>query len=588
MPARPIHASLLSKEFPFIFEELSSTLIVNRGLEQNRQQLGGFEGAGGEQSYGICQAYFMQNVLPLQRGYSAVNFTNLLPALPGGERADSGYILRGTNNNVALLIPARGTNWIYSPTVGSWTSHPVSLLANEPPQVMYLKNRSFIYYAGLGLYEYDFANNTLNLVSVPALSLPDIQGFIAAGAQLIAWSKNVLYWSSQTDPLDFVPSLATGAGSSAVLAIRSDIVTCAPLLDGFIVYTAYNAVSARATGNVQFPWVFTEVAGSAGVSSVDDVAFDQNSPLHITYTASGFQQVTDREAAYIWPDLTDGISRGVMSILDPYFRRPALLRTEKIGVKLNFVSSRWVTISLRDYNAIENDLAYSVAYVYDTLLERWGRLDVQHQDFLQFTAPDFDAPYTYQQLAAAYPLYEDLVGVPYSAFQVRQKVKAPEAGKNFGIITPEGATYRATLCETEVFAENPQGLVAEDPRIFLGRYKLVREQGVMLQWIKLDQLFAGAEVRAHAHDYTGKYVRSVGDFVANVRHPGQLFRRLSGDAISLEVIGKFKLVDLTLNVSGAGKVNQTFAVATAAIDGFNVVAGSDNVISSGGNVVAGG
>jgi hypothetical protein len=70
---------------------------------------------------------------------------------------------------------------------------------------------------------------------------------------LLAWNETTLYWSSTTDPTDFTPSLATGAGSGGVQNIKGAITIAAPISTGLIVYSNQNAVAAVYSGNARFP-----------------------------------------------------------------------------------------------------------------------------------------------------------------------------------------------------------------------------------------------------------------------------------------------------------------------------------------------
>ena len=58
-------AKLTEQGFPFNFQELAGTVLIGNALEQNLQS----QQAGQE----IPQAYFMQNVVPTQRGYIGIH-----------------------------------------------------------------------------------------------------------------------------------------------------------------------------------------------------------------------------------------------------------------------------------------------------------------------------------------------------------------------------------------------------------------------------------------------------------------------------------------------------------------------------------
>lgn len=557
MTQRQMHANLLSAQFPFKVTELSSTVVLNRGFEQNRIAQSSFEGEGAEQSDGISQAYFMQNVMPITRGYTSLNFARMIQDVPAGATIDSCHVLR-QGDFVALYIPGNGENWVFDPYFGSWVSFPDPQTASTP-QVFFLKGETYIFFPEYALWRYDFVAKDFSPVTLVGLDPSNIVGMISAGSRAIGWSGNQIYWGGEVDTFDFTPSLADGAGTSSVLAIRSTIVACIPLLDSFVIYTAYNAVAAQGTGNIQFPWAFSEIPGVIGIADADHVAWAYGLDAHTVLTPSGLQIVTLRQSQSVWAELADSLRRGVFSVIDPTTNYPTFQYAQKLDVRLRVIGGRWITVSIRTGEDKEDSLPFRFAYIFDTMLQRWGRMDALHMDVLHFSSPDFALSKTYAELAVEFPTYEDLelADEPYSYFQDHRSVPAPELGKNFAVLSPVGGVFRAAPNETDEGFEEPFGLVYEQPRILLGRFKLFREHGMILQWIKLYNLDSTtAEILAHSHDYTGRLVRSVADFAQNRHHIGQYFRRLSGDSVSIELRGKFTLVDLTLCSSGAGTRKQ--------------------------------
>lgn len=82
MAQSTFHVNLLTAQFPHNFSELGSTIVAYQSqLEQNKIQSTGLTGEGDEQSWGVCQAYFMQNVLPTTRGFSSIAYTQVLPPI---------------------------------------------------------------------------------------------------------------------------------------------------------------------------------------------------------------------------------------------------------------------------------------------------------------------------------------------------------------------------------------------------------------------------------------------------------------------------------------------------------------------------
>lgn len=555
MAAREFHVNLTNSSFPHNFDELGSTVIYATPFEQNRAISGGFSGQDAEQSAGVCQAYFMQNILPTSRGYSSVSFLETLPPIPGmrGVPEDT-YILRGESSASAVFVPTTDRQYIFDPTVGSWQEFSVGTLAPSPPTVAFVKQRSFVFYPNIGCFEYDFTAQEFREVTFEGLNVGNIHGICPAGSVLVAWDSTTVYWSSVLDPLDFTPSLSTGAGSTSILAVRGEIITCLSMGENFVVYTATNAVGARQSGNIQLPFTFTEISGSEGIESAQHVAYDTNQGVHITWTASGFQQVSLEQAGYVWPEFSDGIIRAIYSDYDENFNRPVLRRVERLELKLNFIGNRWVGISVKD--AADASGSYNFAMIYDTSLQRWGRLDVLHKDLVEFVGPNISRSLTYAELAEEYPTYADMVNIPYQQFAEQVVISSPRSGLNFGVALSNGSIYRAALYQTELGAETTNGIVAAPPRIILGKFKIFRTQGAMLHGFKAQRLEDGVGIRAHLHSYTGGLVGHKVGFVGNNKHAGHFLGRANADSFSLEFTGKFHLTDLVCNAANAGSRNQ--------------------------------
>jgi hypothetical protein len=583
MASRRFHAALTSREFPHNFAELGSTLVIGSQFEQNQNQPGQFVGEGAEQSAGVCQAYFMQNVMPIQRGYSSVSFRQMLAGIAGESAIANMTTIRGSGQNVAMHAAVGSNQYVYDPRIGGWLQFPLGTLAIQEHYVAFVKERTFIYFPDYAkVFEYDFDTQDMVEVVIGGLDMTNIKGICAAGAYLVAWSENQVFWSSIFDPTDFVPSLATGAGATSVLAVKGEIVFAASLGDGFVIYTATNAVSARQTGNVQFPFQFREVIGSAGCASRLHVAENANIGAHIVWTASGFQQLNAEQAQYVFADLSDGIIRGVLSELDPTFLRPILQRYQNLDVRLNFASNRWLGVSLRTSSEAALGLPYRIAYVLDTMLERWGRLDVEHRQLLEFSAPEFLAFVSYQQLADEYPSYGDMIGVPYSQFSRRLRIAAPQPNENFGVALTNGAVFRVALSESNQIAPSDEGINFEPPRLYLGKFKVFRTQGAKLQHIRTGG-YMNAQVRAHGHGHDGNVIATSGELITHPRQTGTYFGRLNADSFSVEIIGTFALTDLVVECTDAGMRNQRFRdpnsdIAVVELDDGTVVELDNNSV----------
>ena len=558
MSQRMFQVNLTNTAFPHSFAELGATVVLADQAENNRLVSAGFSGEGADNSAGIAQAYFMQNVLPLARGFTTTTFRQVLQSIPAQVGvADQFSLLRGPQDAVAILVAGPATQYIFDPTVGSWQEFLIPAISSAPPTVAYIKQRTFVYYPQIGCYEYNFQDRTFQQVELVGLASGRILGICAAGSQLVAYTAGTVLWSSNQDPTDFTPSLATGAGSTQVLAVKGGILACLSIGQDFVIYTTTNSVGARQSGDTSFPFVFQEIQGSKGISSLEHVAHDTNRGLHITWTASGFQSVSLDGADYIWPDLSDGVIRGILSEWDEVQQQPVLSSYDSIGVRLNFVGNRYIAVSLR--NGAETGVGFPFALLYDTALNRWGRIDARHRDFVEFVAPDISRSYTYADVAEMYPQYSDMLFVPYSEFAATISNTAPQPAYNFGVCLSNGSIYRMAPWQAQEQYPSDPGILATQPRLVLGKFKVSRSRGALLHSVRAQGLDASANVGALLHDYTGNLVGRKGGFISNPRSPGEFTGRANADSFSLVLAGDFVLNSLVLAAADGGRNYQRVA-----------------------------
>lgn len=560
MATNEVRVNLTAKGFPFKFDELSSTVFVNRGLEQQRQYIPGFDGDESAQSFGLCQAFYMENVLPQIRGYSSVHWGKRLEAVaPELLLEDVGqvFVLRDSANNVALYAPANGQNFVYDADVGEWRAYPFSGTLTANVTVTHLKGTSYICYAGLGIFVYDFYTSSMVAQTPLGISMSGVRGVCAANQYLLIWDANTLYWSSATEPMDFLPGLSTGAGSSSVLAVRSEITQVLPISDGYICYTTTNAVGATYSGDPVTPWIFREIPGSAGVALAEHVSYEANLAVHFAWTTSGFQQMTLRQAEPLWPELTDAIARGLYSDIVSPDTVPSVVKAARLAVRVATIGARYVCVSLKDSQSTG---MYQFAYVYDLGMDRWGKIKVPHTDVFEFRPPEFAPITTYDQLIVDGLSYDDLLLTAYDELGAQLESSTVQFGDSFGIIQNTGKVFTATFADASLndavdYQADHTEAGAAEPCIIHGRYKLARPAGVELQQIQLTRA-ADETLTAIVHDTAGDIVSSVAvtsDQYAPVNN--DYLCRVYGDSVSLKLAGKFTLTDLLMRFRNGGTRN---------------------------------
>lgn len=530
-----LQANLESKDFPYNFKELGATTVVPSALSPAQQ---------------TPQAYFMDNVFPCSRGYTSVSFTGHIPAIPAlASPILDCFKITSADGSLAYLAITSTELWIFDANYPVWTVRKTFPSSLTPISFANVRGEFYLYLPSLyQAVKYDFASSVFTNVTLLGIDMTDVSGISDSGDRMLMYSYGQIYWSSVFDPLDFIPSLSTGAGSSSILAIRSVITAVVSLGQDFIIYTTQNAVGARATGDFNFPYVFKEIVGSSGAASLNHIAYNSNSQVHLVWTYSGFQEVNTQSAKYIFPELSDGIISGARF---NYFQgMPVVEHLEKLDVLVRFCSNRWVCISTKD----SSKTYYSDCYVLDTLLERWGKLTVQHSALLEYWPIAVADRFTYDDIQGDFPTYNDFVDNYRETFGVDLVVNPPVPGDNFGLVTPAGAIFTVAPSDTADYRGGILGVSAEVSRIIFGKYKVTRDAGVRLEEIRLNQLHSGG-IAAFSHAYSGDINRKHSTWTALPTQPGTWKGHLIGDSISVEFTGVFKITALELGLQSAGKIN---------------------------------
>lgn len=532
-------AKLTEQGFPFNFQELAGTVLIGNALEQNLQ--------GQQAGQETPQAYFMQNVVPTQRGYVGIHYNKSVAEHTYPKYLDKIFVLYDVGGSVALYSTAYGQRYVYDKDIGSWAAFP--LPSGTPvgdTTVAYLKGTTYILIAGVGLYKYDFSIQALVELTLTGVTAASLDGITAASLYLIGWDETTVYWSNPLNATDFVPAQG-GAGSSAILSNRSRILQCLPSTDSFIAYTNRSAIYCQATGNANYPFSFREIPSSAGVAENEHVAYDAPNDRHIAWTTSGFQLVTQKGASLLWPELSDSIAQGLYSnAADKEY--PYIVKSDKLLVKVSSIGARYIAVSIKRNAAQPN---YNHAYLYDIALERWGRLDIPHIDIFEYRAPEFAANIVWQAQEGSWDddgsgTWEQLVAdVPTKTSQFGYTIAAVTANGSIYVALPSTANNINSL-------ESPSSS-AVTPSIFFGRYRLQRQAAVQVQQVQIGNQNLQAAVAFYSHDASGAKLRKLVP-TASASYATQYWGRLTGAHISIQLTGRLNLTSLESELTTQGNM----------------------------------
>lgn len=438
--------NLSAKGFPFISENEGRSIIVSQYDNAFNRQVVSAEDQ--DKDIGIPQVYYCHNVMPHPQGFQSVAFQTIIASALSGMYII--FSLRDNNNNRCYLgVDTTGNFYIYTGT-GTWINKgtfPVNGGLNQI-STAFCSGITYIYVQGYGCFYYDFTTNAFVAVVLSGLVITGagaVIGICPSAGYMVAWNTTSVAWSSTISPIDFVPSLITGAGGGSVDGARGQINFCFPHLLGFIVYTLANAVAALFSGNSRFPFNFREIVASGGVSNQNLIALGSDSGNHYTYTTSGFQLVSTSNSTTIYPELTDFIGGKLFEDFNDTLKVfVTTVLTSTMQKALSVIADRYLVVS---YGI--NSLTH--ALIYDLVMKRYGKLKVTHVASFEYQLPN-----------------------PIITEQPRQSIAFLQANGSIQLV--------------DFSVSNP----ASNGTMLLGKYQFVRPRLLTLDEINLENFRVGA------------------------------------------------------------------------------------------------
>jgi hypothetical protein len=483
MPQYPLRVNLASPLFPFATELWGRSIIVPQ-FDQNFDRTT-LNAPGVTVDKGIPQAFYMHNCLPTPQGYQAIGYTNGLPpnagnTLPPNPDFDQVFSIQQPDGHRFLFSPSIGKNFIYDATINTWiVSTPTpGVDGTTLVTVAMVQGQSYIYYEKIGAFKYDPVAQTMVPVTLTGLDVTKVIGIASANGYMIAWTTVNVAWSSLLNSTDFTPDLTTGAGGGAINDASGDIRVCLPIAGGFIVYCDLNAVGARYSGNINFPFVFKEVPGSGGIRHPNDVSYHSNLAYHILWSGNGLQQLTLVSTIPIYVEATDFLAGQIFEDFDDAsltFSTSYL--SSPLNLHITIISARFMVIS---YGMAAPDFTH--ALVFDLALSRWGKLKITHRQCFQFTFPNLVGAQTYGDLILK--SYHDLLNTTYGDLNSAvANLSQDEFKHNFAFLQANGTVKIVDFSFSEGTANGV---------LMLGKYQFQRAQRIEHQVAEFDVVQAGA------------------------------------------------------------------------------------------------
>lgn len=431
------------------------------------------------------QALYMENVIPISEGLQSVGYLTKILALSGASDFDQAITIRDEAENNYLFSPARGKNYIWDAATGMWVStNPIAGWTGKLVTRAYVNGRTFICYEGIGVYE--LVAGVFTHQALTGIADADVRGIGSSSNYLLAFTDLEVHWSSLVDPLDFVPSLTTGAGFSIPQDVKARITAVLGISGGFIVYTAKNAVAAVYTNNVRAPFTFKEIANAGGIQTYEQVTSEQTSGAQYAWTTGGFQKITVQSAEPVSAEINDFIAGKMYETYDPVTKLLTQFYTDayEFPVKLSFISSRFLVLS---YSTDPDSGLYQWAIFYDTILKRYGKLKVDHVDCFSYPYPNVSGNVTYAMLANT--TYDDLAQTSYADLATGV-ISDPPSKLTVAFLLPTGEVKLLTM---DYDKEDQHNAV-----LILGKFQLVRTNLLQVQRFVIDGVYNPAADLPHS------------------------------------------------------------------------------------------
>ena len=420
MSNRPVRLLINSAEFPFLSTQAGRDIIDNADLNSRMPAV--FYGNKESVEFGVPKLLYCENMIPFAKGLMSIGYTTQVTAItgPATVQCDQMIALRDTAENQFTFIPAKGANYVYTPTTGVWASvNPFTFSGNLVTRA-YVNGRTFICYEKNRILEYNSGTGlftTISLTFPTGITIADVRGIGNASNYLLLFTTLSVYWCSPLNIFDFA-TIDQGAGQQTPLDIKGQIVCVLACSGGFIIYTSRNAIGATFTNNGNAPFVFKEIQNCGGTSSWERVTVDSDEVGHYLWGTNGLQKVGLNNAETIHPAVTDFLVGGILEAWNPATKAiNSMAVGNPFSVKLCYLVGRYLLISY----GYGTD-TYTNALVYDTVLDRWGKINIPHVDAFSYTYPAGVGSWNYENLVGS---YSDLGDDTYDSLDITRLIVPP-------------------------------------------------------------------------------------------------------------------------------------------------------------------
>jgi hypothetical protein len=380
--------------FPMTLADAGRTVIAPQADQNFDRRV---DPAGEQKDAGIPQAIYMENVLPTANGYQSVGYipgdfslpktTGLITII----RTFDPYNSFVSGNVYPIFIAFYDDNtirWKEAAVDSIWKSSIIKVgaynfasVVAEDISVALVRGTCYLWNK-VDLFQIDFTAITLTFTNLTAsltgVTVTDIQYITGSYNYLILVnSTGLVQWSSTTTPTDFTTSLITGAGSETPNAYSGIICFAHSTSFGFYIYSSTTVIAAQYTGNSRYPFKFIEVSNSGAYNSQFQLGFDNNSALVYSFDNTGKLTLLDNlNASPVAPEASTFLERSRYTDTFDYatntFSVLNIAKVNNIRRRIFYLVDRYALIAYGPGTTLADP--YKYVLVYDTLLQRYGRL----------------------------------------------------------------------------------------------------------------------------------------------------------------------------------------------------------------------
>ena len=416
-------------EVPLLYCQVTRATLENKDASPRMPYT--FYGDRINADFGQPQLIFCEDMLPSEKGMFSVSKVQEIPALsPAVTVFDQALVLRDSDENNNVFVPAAGVNYVLNANTATWSSVNPFAASRFLVTQAFVGGRTFICYEKERIIEYDAGTNTFATISLTfpvGMTITDVRGISGASNYLLLFTDTIIYWCAPLNVLEFA-DINQGAGNQIPIDLKGKITCVRPIAGGFIIYTVKNAVGARFTNNAAAPFSFKEIANAGGSASGEVSSGDAEGTFHYLWGTAGLQKISLEGAQSIFPAVTDFLTGRKIERWNSTTKEVELTSGVDFAVKLAFITGRYLTIS---YGA--GITTYEFILVYDTILERWGKIRADHVDVFTYPYVTSTATYTYDELIGNY----DSQTVDYVSYD-QSRLITVQPKKGFAILTAGG------------------------------------------------------------------------------------------------------------------------------------------------------